>query len=47
MSTVEAGILGVNAAFAAAVVLSAIALVLTINLVRINRRKAFAKEGAI
>ncbi len=34
MSTVEAGILGVNAAFAAAVVLSAVALVLTILFVK-------------
>lgn len=34
MSTVEAGILGVNAAFAAAVVLSAIALILTIIFVK-------------
>lgn len=34
MSTVEAGILGVNAAFAAAVVLSAVALVLTIVFVK-------------
>ncbi len=40
MSTVEAGILGVNAAFAAAVVLSAIALALTIMFVKNTPQEA-------